>query len=333
MMYRIAYRFRVLWIASVLGSLALIASNVTPGEATPQLRGRIVGVRAPATVFVAAAASARMPAMSMPFLVTRGAFATLRRGMEITAVVRGRTSPPTLSQIRVVTALATATRYVPELQLGDTVPDFALVDQRGHAFSLSRFRGQALVLSFIYTRCRDATMCSLVSAKFSQLQRRLGRDPIHLMEITLDPAYDTPRILARYGAVFDAKPARWTLATGEASAAADLAARAGIVTTETPRGIVHSEAVLIVDPKGRLTQIIGGDTWSADDLLTEARATFGAAPSPIARLWLWLRSGVAAVCGGSSGISTATALAIFIVILIVASLSLRRLLRARISRT
>jgi protein SCO1/2 len=302
---------------------------VAPCEATSQLRGRIVDVRAPATVFVAQAASARMPAMRMPFLVRPGMLAKLRRGMEITAVVAGRTSPEVLSTVRVIAAIPAATRYVPELQQGDTVPDFALVDQRGHAFSLARYRGQALVLSFIYTRCRDATMCSLVSAKFSRLQRMLGREPIHLMEITLD----TPRILARYGAVFGANAARWTLATGAASAVADLAARAGIVTTATPRGLVHSDAVLILDPGGRLAQVIGGNTWSAEDLLTEARASFGKAPNPIAGLWLWLRSGVAAVCGGSSGLSTGAALSIFTVVLIAASVLLRRLLRGRISRT
>ena len=268
--------------------------------------------------------------MSMPFLVTPSVFETLHRGAEIEAAVDERTSPATLSALRLVTAAAPAPRYVPELQQGDTVPDFALVDQRGQAVSLSRFRGQALVLSFIYTRCRDATMCSLVSAKFARLQRMLGRAPIHLIEITLDPAYDTPAILARYGAAFGANAARWTLATGEPSAARDLAARAGIVTTETPRGIVHSEAVLILDRNGRLTQLIGGNSWSANDVLTEARASLGVPPPTLARLRLWLESGVAAICGGSSGISTGTALTVFIGILICASFLLGRLLRSGI---
>ena len=271
--------------------------------------------------------------MDMPYLVAARTLSTLRRGMEITADVDARTSPSTLSGLRVADSAPAAARYVPELQTGDTVPDFALVDQRGQSLSLSRFRGQALVLSFVYTRCRDATMCSLVSAKFSRLQRMLGRDPIHLMEVTLDPAYDTPRILARYGTAFGANPTRWTLATGEATGVADLAARAGIVTTETPRGIVHTEAVLILDPNGRLAQTIGGNAWSADDLLTQARATLGRKPMPATRLWLWLESGVAAVCGGSSGISTGTALSIFIIIVVAASVMLRRLLRARASRT
>ncbi len=316
----------------MLYAMALIAAIADPADATQRLRGRIVDVRAPRTILVATAASASMPAMNMPYIVTTR-ISELHRGMEITADVDARTSPSTLSALRVVTAATPTTHYVPELQPGDTVPDFPLVDQRGNSLSLARFRGQALVLSFVYTRCRDASMCSLVSAKFSRLQRMLGRERIHLMEVTLDPSYDTPQILARYGAAFGANATRWTLATGEASTVADLAARAGIVTTETPRGIVHSEAVLIVDPNGRLTQVIGGNSWGPDDLLTQARASLGTAPGPIAGMWLWLESGVAAVCGGRSGISTGMALSIFGVVLVSAGFMLLRLLHGRTSRT
>ena len=292
-------------------------------------------MHAPATAIVAHEATPDMPAMSMPFLVPPRILQKLQRGMEITAGIDRRTSPATLFGVDIARAPvpSAAIRYVPELQRGDTVPNFALVDQRGQALSLSRFRGQVLVLSFIYTRCRDATMCSLVSAKYARLQRMLGREPIHLMEATLDPTYDSPEVLARYGEAFGADGARWTLATGEASTVADLAARAGIVTTYTPRGIIHSEAVLILDRDGRLAQIIGGNRWSAEELLSEARASLGTAPNPLARMWLSLDTGVAAVCGGSSGITTATALTIFAVVLIFASALLRRLLRARATRT
>ena len=322
------------WIAvAALYSVALIAGVVTVSEAAPQLRGRIVDVRAPATVLVAHVATPDMPAMTMPFLVAPRTFRKLQRGMEIVADVDPRTSPASLYAVGLARAPAPATRYVPELRPGDTLPDFPLVDQRGRALSFSRFRGQALVLSFIYTRCADATMCSLVSAKYARLQRMLGREPIHLIEATLDPAYDTPAVLARYGTTFGADAARWTLATGEASAVADLAARAGIVTTATPLGIIHSEAVLILDRDGRLEKLIGGNRWSAEEVLSEARAGLGAAPSPLARLWLWLDTGVAAVCGGSSGITTAAALTIFAIVLLCASVLLRHLLRARTTRT
>ena len=71
-----------------------------------------------------------------------------------------------------------------------------------------------MVVSFVYTRCRDARMCPLVAAKFARMQRQLRGTPIRLVTVTLDPGYDTPRVLARYGAAYGADPARWLLVTG-----------------------------------------------------------------------------------------------------------------------
>ena len=54
------------------------------------------------------------------------------------------------------------------------------------------------ILSFIYTRCPDPTMCPLVTLKFGRMVPLLAGTPIGLLEVTLDPAYDTPPVLRRY---------------------------------------------------------------------------------------------------------------------------------------
>jgi protein SCO1/2 len=223
----------------------------------------------------------------------------------------------TLNQVALAypATAASPSRYVPSMAVGDGVPNLALVDQRGRHVTIAQFRGSALALTFAYTRCGDAKMCPLVSAKFAALQRIVAHEPIHLLEVTLDPAYDTPAMLARYGAEFGADPARWTLA--------------GIALRVTPLGIVHTEAVVIVDPAGRVANVIEGNRWSPQDIATEARAARGERAGFGERLRVWLVTGAAAVCGGGAGLSTGAALALFGVILAAVALAVRRFVYPR----
>src|ERR1700737_37417 len=76
--------------------------------------------------------------------------------------------------------------YVPLVRIGDKVPDVRLVDQTGRRSSLADYRGNTVVVTFIYTNCRDE--CPLISAKFRRLSGMLDGTRFHLVEVTLDPA-------------------------------------------------------------------------------------------------------------------------------------------------
>ena len=174
-----------------------------------------------------------------------------------------------------------------------------LRDQRGRATAITG-DGRTTVVSFIYTRCRDARMCPLVAAKFAAMQRELHGAPIRLVTVTLDPAYDTPPVLARYGAAYGADPARWTLATGNPVTVDELATRLGIVrTVPQPGVVVHSEAVAVIDPHGRIARIIPGNDWLPGDVLAAARSAGGGAASPLAAVRLWFAQ-AAAYCGANA---------------------------------
>ena len=163
-------------------------------------------------------------------------------------------------------------------------------------------------------------MCPLVSAKFAQIQRRIGvepekDEPIRLVALTLDPVYDTPPVLARYGALFGADRRRWILATGTPKIALELAARLGIASTRTTPGtIVHTEALAIVDGAGRIARILDGNAWTADEALSLAREAAGEATAPWVRIRIWLASGAAALCGARSvgGLTVAQALGLLV---------------------
>jgi protein SCO1/2 len=192
---------------------------------------------------------------------------------------------------------AAAQRFIPLLQPGDAVPSIPLIAQDGRSFSLEELRGKAVAVSFIYTRCGDARMCPLVSAKFARAQHAIGTAPIRLVILTLDPSFDTPRVLERYGRAFAQDPNRWTLATGSPESIEELAGRFGIATSVTAPGvIIHTEAAVILGPDGRIARIVYGNDWTAGDLIGYARESLNASSSPASAVRAWL-SAVAERCG------------------------------------
>jgi len=257
------------------------------------------------TVIVRHDAYGGMPAMTMPFrVVPRSRAAELPVGAIIDADVDERTEPWTLSHVQTTTVQAVtaqpAQRSVTPLHIGDTVPATMFVDQRGQPFSFRQLHGQDVVLAFIYTRCQDARMCPLISAKFHALQSGIGKRRLHLVEVTLDPSYDRPPVLARYAATFGADPSRWTLAVGDAGATLDFAARFGIATFPDPSvGIVHSENTVLIGPDGTIDEMLADQSWTPAEIVDQIDAAHGRASNPLARVSRWLAA--AGSAGNSAG--------------------------------
>ena len=87
-----------------------------------------------------------------------------------------------------------------ELDVGTEIPDVKFVNQDGKTIHLADFRGKAVLVTFIYTRCPFPDFCPLLSHEFAAMDRELKKTPrdyerTHLMSISLDPAYDKPPVL------------------------------------------------------------------------------------------------------------------------------------------
>ena len=112
-----------------------------------------------------------------PGLVLIGALAFLVviSGFIAVAAVRYRNQqnqPPRLTGIpsSVSTALADLMALSPVAST--PAPNFSLVDQYGHALSLSSLRGRAVVMEFMDTHCTD--ICPIVSQEFVDAYHDLG---------------------------------------------------------------------------------------------------------------------------------------------------------------
>ncbi len=248
-----------------------------------------------------------MPAMTMPFKVAPAArLGTLSAGNTIDATVDLSSDPWTLKNVRVAgeTDLTSPSifRRVDILQIGDRIPDTTkFVDQDGNPFTFAQLAGRNIVMAFIYTRCQDPRMCPLISAKFNQLQKQIDYRT-HLVEVTLDPGYDSPAVLTRYARQFGADPSRWTFLTGDTNTVLDFAAKFGVTALPDPRvGIIHSEDTVIVDRQGRIADTVTTTSWAPSEMVAEIDAHDKLLSNPIARLNLMLSSAATAICGNGVG--------------------------------
>jgi cytochrome oxidase Cu insertion factor (SCO1/SenC/PrrC family) len=86
-----------------------------------------------------------------------------------------------------------------EISYGGT---FILVDQKGSPITDENFRGKYMLIAFGYTHCPD--ICPTLLADMANAMTRLGPEGAEITPIfvTLDPARDTPKVIADYVSSF-----------------------------------------------------------------------------------------------------------------------------------
>ena len=130
-----------------------------------------------------------------------------------------------------------------------SVPDFALIDQRGQPVRRGDFDGKVWIASFIFTNCPDE--CPLMTSEMARLQSNLAHmADLRFVSISVDPDRDTPAVLSQYAERFNADPGRWFFLTGDKRAIYLLARegfRLGIVDPADPS---HSSPVKDSTPNG-----------------------------------------------------------------------------------
>ena len=167
---------------------------------------------------------------------------------------------------------------------GDSVPDFRLVNQAGTAIHLSQFRGKVLLLTFLYTRCPMADFCPKMSSNFAEIDKALATNrslyaETHLLSVSFDPEYDTPKVLRSYGGAhtgrFTAEDfAHWDFA---APSIADLPRveqwfDVGVTgTSANPDSIQHSLSTVLIGKDGKVIAWYPSNEWKVAEVLAEVQ--------------------------------------------------------------
>ncbi|MDH5620449.1 MAG: SCO family protein [Gammaproteobacteria bacterium] len=93
------------------------------------------------------------------------------------------------------------------------VPNVDLIDSSGQVSNLRSLleSNRPVVINFIYTTC--TTICPVITATTLQMQKELFDDPGQpaYISISIDPDYDSARVLKEYASTYGAD---WTFLTG-----------------------------------------------------------------------------------------------------------------------
>jgi protein SCO1/2 len=222
-----------------------------------------------------------MAAMTMPFRVQDDwVFNVVRPGDELRGTLAVSAEGTYITEVSINQSAATATTsatsqaHLP--QVGEAVPDFSFVDQNGRRVHLHQFRGKPLLLTFIYTRCPLPDFCIRMSNNFGQLARKLkettpavyGR--LQLLSISIDPEYDKPAVLLRYGKTYagevDAKFEHWRFVSGTAAETRRAADFFGLAYVPENGQIVHSLRTVLVAPDGKIAAQFPGNDWTPGEI-------------------------------------------------------------------
>lgn len=151
------------------------------------------------------------------------------------------------------------------------IPDVTLVDQHRQPVKLRQLLAtdKPLLLDFVYASC--TTICPVLSAGFSNLQKKIPDSPerLQLVSISIDPEHDTPEVLSAYLKRYRGKPG-WTFLTGQRQ---DIEAVMHAMDAFVPDKMSHFPLTLILNHKtGQWTRIDG--LIGTRDLISELSAIY-----------------------------------------------------------
>lgn len=273
--------------------LAFLACAPAPTGRRFALTGQVLAVDAARREIVVRHADIPgfMPAMTMPF------------GVRDPALLEGRTAGDLIKATLVVaetsawleaiekTGSAPLPDDLPEttggsLKPGAIVPEATFVDQDGRTVRLSHWRGRAVAVTFIFTRCPYPDFCPALDRSFSKLQAAVRADPAlaaaRLLTVSFDPEHDTPATLAKHAKALRADPAIWTFVTGSVAEVDGFGRNFGLSVTREggEAGITHNLRTAVIDPAGLLVEVWTGADFEPDDVVTALRKALAHTPGP-----------------------------------------------------
>ena len=226
-----------------------------------------------------------MPAMAMPFEVKNtNELSGLRPGDEISFRLFVTEKEGWIDQIAKLGSTNVAgpppgetfrrVRTVDPLNVGDPMPDYPFTNELGQAIHLGEFKGQALGLTFIFTRCPFPNFCPRMSGNFADAYKKLSAMPDaagnwRLLSISFDPDHDTPAVLKNYAKRYDYDTNHWSFATGALIDIDAITEQFGLVFPREGAGFNHNLRTAVVDAQGRVQKVFTGNEWKVAEFVEE----------------------------------------------------------------
>jgi protein SCO1 len=263
--------------------------NATAGDvATYQLKGTVVASDAARgeVSIDAQAIPGFMGAMIMSYkLAQPGIAAELHPGDQVTARLRVSNSASLLDQIDVIAQARPdykPAKFYNVPKSGQVVPNFKFLNQSGKSIAIDQFRGKVLLVTFIYTRCPLPDYCIRMSRNFAEIQNQLAAAPeiynqTHLLSISFDPAYDTPKVLRNYGNVYTGEHGQeafshWDFAVPPASELDTVDAFFDVgVSSGSSNTLTHSLSTAVIAPDGKIFRWYPNNDWTPSAVVDDVK--------------------------------------------------------------
>jgi protein SCO1/2 len=142
------------------------------------------------------------------------------------------------------------------------LPGFVLTSNAGHPFTSEQLQGKVWIADFIFTRCQGP--CPMITLQMAKLEHQLRDDPrwdqLRLVSFSVDPDYDTPKVLEGHAQRVGVETNNWIWLTGERKPMWDLinngfklmVGRTDTVGDDPGHGLItHSTKFVLVDRRMR----------------------------------------------------------------------------------
>ncbi|MEO6983248.1 MAG: SCO family protein, partial [Edaphobacter sp.] len=155
---------------------------------------------------------------------------------------------------------------------------FKLLNQSDRTIDFQQFKGKAVLITFIYTRGPLADFCPRMSHNFADIDKSLSADPslyakTHLISISFDPAYDTPKVLRSYGGAYtgqytNEKFTHWDFAAPSEKELPAITQFFNVgITPGNSNTLSHSLSTVLLGKDGKVVEWFPSNEWKPDDVL------------------------------------------------------------------
>lgn len=144
---------------------------------------------------------------------------------------------------------------------GIAAPNFRLTDQFGKPIALSQFKGEPVILTFLYTHCPD--QCPLTAEKLHAVMQNLGSNAQHIavLAVSTDPKGDTTTTAVNFSKTHHMLD-YWHYLIGTHAELAPVWSNYSVFSapsSTTPGTVSHTTAIFVIDKQGHERAFFGDD--------------------------------------------------------------------------
>lgn len=136
-----------------------------------------------------------------------------------------------------------------------TIPPFKYINQYGDSISDKNLTGKIYVADFFFTSC--PSICPVMQRNMLTVYNTFkSAGDVKILSYTIDPKYDSVKVLKKYADKLGIKGNMWWLLQGKKEATYELASKSYLVSVRAdntvPGGYVHQGYFVLVDKQQRV---------------------------------------------------------------------------------